>query len=94
MKHTTTFRQKDSGWQIIISYKDGDRWRQKSRQGFARKSDAKDAEAELLQEIKKQPRPVDKAFTNITLADFCKEYLANRKSLSYATQAVYLHAVN
>ena len=50
MKHTTTFRQKDNGWQIIISYKDGDRWRQKSRQGFARKSDAKEAEAELLRE--------------------------------------------
>ena len=48
MKHTTTFRQKDNGWQIIISYKDGDKWRQKSRQGFARKSDAKEAEAELL----------------------------------------------
>lgn len=95
MKHTTTFRQKDSGWQIIISYKDTDgKWHQKSRQGFPRKADAKEAEAELVAQIKKQPRPVDKALANITLADFCNEYLANRKSLSYATKAVYLHAVN
>ena len=49
MKTTTTYRQKDNGWQIIVSWKDENgRWRQKSRQGFARKSDAKEAEAELI----------------------------------------------
>ena len=94
MKTNTTYRQKDGAWQIIVSYKDGNRWRQKSRQGFVKKSDAKEAEAELIKQIKNQPRPVDKALANITLADFCKEYLANRKSLSYATQVVYLRALN
>lgn len=95
MKYTAHYRRKNNSWQVIISWKDSSgKWHQKSKQGFQLKADAKQYEAELLQEIKKQPRPVDKAFTNITLADFCKEYLANRKSLSYATQAVYLHAVN
>ena len=95
MKTNTTFRQKDRSWQVIISYKGADgKWRQKSRQGFARKSDAKEAEAELLREIKNQPRPVVKSMAGITLAGFCQEYLANRKSLSYATQVVYLRAVN
>lgn len=86
MKHTTTYRQKDNGWQIIISYKDGDRWRQKSRQGFARKSDAKEAEAQLLAQIKKAPRPVEKAMAGITLREFCIEYLKTRKDLVYITK--------
>jgi hypothetical protein len=54
MKTTTTYRQKDNGWQIIVSYKEGTKWKQKSRQGFARKSDAKEAEAELIKSIKKR----------------------------------------
>ena len=94
MKHTTTFRHKDSGWQIIISYKDGDKWRQKSRQGFARKSDAKEAEAQLLQEIKKAPRPVEKAMAGITLREFCIEYLKTRKDLVYITKKHYTNAVD
>ena len=81
MKHTTTYRQKDSGWQIIVSYKVGDRWHQKSRQGFPRKADAKQFEAELLREIKKAPRPVEKAMAGITLREFCIEYLKTRKDL-------------
>ena len=94
MKHTTTYRQKDNGWQIIISYKDGDKWRQKSRQGFQRKSDAKEAEAQLLQEIKKAPRPVEKAMAGITLREFCIEYLKTRKDLVYITKKHYTNAVD
>ena len=94
MKHTTTYRQKDSGWQIIISYKDSDgKWRQKSRQGFQRKTDAKEAEAELLREIKKAPRPVDKAMADITLMEFTKVLMDSKKSLSYNTKYLYFLAV-
>ena len=94
MKHTTTFRQKDNGWQIIISYKDGDKWRQKSRQGFARKSDAKDAEAELLREIKNAPRTIDRSANNITLVEFCTTYLKLKKSIALGTKRNYINAVN
>jgi len=93
MQTTTTYRKKDNGWQVIVSYKQGRTWKQKSKQGFATKSEAKEHEQELIAQIKKAPRPVDKALKNITLAEFCEEYLANRNSLSYGTKAIYNHAV-
>jgi integrase len=94
MTTTTTYRQKDNGWQIIVSWKDAyGKWHQKSKQGFAKKAEAKAVEADLIKSIKKAPRPVDKALKDITLADFCAEYLANRNSLSYGTKSIYTQAV-
>lgn len=95
MKHTTTYRQKNNSWQIIISYKGDDgKWHQRSRQGFAKKSDAKEAEAELLRQIKKAPRPVNRSANNITLAEFCKAYLNLKKSIALGTKRNYINAVN
>lgn len=37
----TTIREKDGGYQAIVSYKQGDKWRQKSKQGFKKQKDAK-----------------------------------------------------
>ena len=94
MTHTTTYRQKDNGWQIIVSYKDtSGKWHQKSKQGFARKADAKAYEQQLLKEIKNQPRPVDRALAGITLEKFCKEFLKNKKSLAPGTAINYEAAV-
>jgi len=93
MQTNTTYRKKDGSWQIIVSYKLGNQWKQKSRQGFATKAAAKEAESSIIQSIKSTPIPIDKSIANITLADFCKEYLANRKSLSYTTKTIYTHAV-
>ena len=94
MTHTTTYRQKDSGWQIIVSWKDtSGKWKQKSKQGFAKKSDAKAYEAQLLKEIKNQPRPVDQALAGITLEKFCEVYVKNKKSISAGTAYQYIHAV-
>ena len=94
MTHTTTFRQKDNGWQIIVSWKDTDgKWHQKSRQGFAKKSDAKAAESDLIQSIKKEPRPVEKSMAGITLEAFCESYLKIKKSVSAGTKRNYTNAV-
>ncbi len=94
MTTTTTYRQKDNGWQIIVSWKDQDgKWHQKSRQGFAKKSDAKEAEAELIQQIKKQPRPVEPAMAGITLLQFCETYLKLKKSISENTKRQYIQSV-
>lgn len=88
LKHTTTYRQKDNGWQIIISWKDSNgKWKQRSKQGFAKKCDAKDYEAELLEKIKKQPCPVDRSMANITLVQFCEEYIKLKKMLHSHAQA-------
>ena len=94
MKHTTTFRQKDNGWQIIVSWKDtSGKWHQKSKQGFPRKTDAKEAEAGLIEAIKKTPRPVDLALTGITLEKFCEIFLRSKQSIAASTQTQYTAAV-
>ena len=95
MIYTSHYRKKDGAWQLIISFKDIDgRWRQKSKQGFETRSAAKQYEAQLLQEIKKAPRPVEKAMAGITLREFCIEYLKTRKDLVYITKKHYTNAVD
>ena len=95
MKTTTTYRQKDNGWQIIVSWKDtSGKWHQKSKQGFPLKKDAKEAESDLIAQIKKAPQPVDKAMAGITLKQFCEEYLKARKSLIHGSKKHYINAVD
>lgn len=94
MTHTTTYRQKDSGWQIIVSWKDASgKWHQKSKQGFPTKRDAKAYESQLLKEIKNRPQPVDQTLAGITLEKFCEVYVKNKKSISAGTANQYAHAV-
>ena len=95
MKTTTTYRQKDNGWQIIVSWKDtSGKWHQKSKQGFPLKKDAKEAESDLIAQIKKAPQPVERAMASITLKDFCKIFVQSKKSLSTNTKQQYKVAVN
>lgn len=94
MKTTTTYRQKDNGWQIIVSYKDGNTWKQKSKQGFATKREAKEHEEELIKRIKKQPRPINKSMAGITLMEFCEAYLKLKKTIALGTKRNYINAVN
>ena len=94
MKTTTTYRQKDNGWQIIVSYKDGNKWKQKSRQGFATKREAKEHEEELIRQIKKQPRPINKSMAGITLMEFCEAFLKLKKTIALGTKRNYINAVN
>ena len=41
MQYNMTIRRKNKGYQVIVSFKDGRKWRQKSKQGFGTKRDAK-----------------------------------------------------
>ena len=94
MKTTTTFRQKDSGWQIIISWKDtSGQWHQRSKQGFRKKADAKAYEAALIEQIKKQPAPADQALAGITLEKFCEIFLLSKQSIAPNTKTNYTAAV-
>ena len=95
MIYTSHYRKKDGAWQLIISYKDTDgHWKQKSKQGFETRSAAKQYEAELLAQIKKAPRPVDRSTNNITLVEFCSTYLKLNKSIALGTKRNYINAVN
>jgi integrase len=54
MQYNITYRQKDKGWQYIVSYKDGGVWRQKSRQCFeTRKKASLDADV-CVKELEKK----------------------------------------
>ena len=94
MKTNTTFRQKNGSWQIIVSFKEGTRWKQKSKQGFPTKREAKEYEEELIKSIKKQPRPINKSMAGITLMEFCEAFLKLKKTIALGTKRNYINAVN
>lgn len=83
MDYNITWRKKDKGWQFIISYKDSTgKWKQKSKQGFKTKKDAKPAAEKMLSELKKHLKTVnlaDKSFDKITFYEFSQLYLEHTK---------------
>ena len=94
MQTTSTFRQKDNGWQIIVNWKDANgKWRQKSKQGFPTKRDAKSAEQDLIQQIKNRPQPIEQGMADISLKSFCDLYIATKKSVTESTKRQYKYAV-
>ncbi len=55
MEYNVTYRDKDGGIQVIVSYKDRyGKWRQKSKQGFKKKRDAKLYADKIVEELKKR----------------------------------------
>lgn len=83
-KYNTTLRKKDNAWQVIVSYKTSSgKWRQKSKQGFSQRWEAKLYAEELLKEIKSTAQ-ISNEFSHLTLAEFSAIYLKdNESNLSY-----------
>lgn len=54
MEYNITYRQKDKGIQAIISYKIDGSWKQKSKQGFQKKADAKKWALNMADELKEE----------------------------------------
>ncbi|MBU3155145.1 site-specific integrase [Clostridium estertheticum] len=77
MEHNITYRQKDKGWQFIISYKDIDnKWKQKSKQGFKTKRDAKPIAEKMLEDLESSIKNnVDVEGANQTFKEVSKMYL-------------------
>lgn len=79
LEYNITYRQKDKGWQFIISYKLDNKWKQKSKQGFRTKSDAKPAAEKMLKELKHQLRNknsiLDTNYDSITFKELSKLYI-------------------
>lgn len=88
MQINFTIRKKDRGYQLIASYKVGKLWKQKSRQGFATKAEAKAYQADMLKEIEKTAN-LDKELRDITLKDFAERFVLSRKDLAYNTKRAY-----
>ena len=83
MQYNITYRQKDKGWQYIISYKDAKgAWKQKSKQGFDMKKTAKKAAEERMEQLKKEVKTaisVEPQYKGITFGDFAKELLEHER---------------
>ncbi|WP_427339013.1 tyrosine-type recombinase/integrase [Caloranaerobacter sp. DY30410] len=83
MQYNITFRQKNKGWQYIISYKDENgKWRQKSKQGFKTKAMAKRAADIKLEEMKKNfelQQSLNNEYDGISFKNFTNIYVAHKK---------------
>lgn len=75
MDYNITYRQKDKGWQYIISYKDSaGKWKQKSKQGFKSKKEAK-PHAENALKLLQENQSLNTDYTGITFKEFTEMYL-------------------
>ncbi|MGH4125147.1 MAG: tyrosine-type recombinase/integrase [Clostridium sp.] len=83
MQNNITYREKDKGIQFIISYKDATgKWKQKSKQGFKSKKEAKAAADETLDKLKKEVieyEDLNEEYKGITFAEFKDMYLEHEK---------------
>lgn len=99
MEYNTTYREKNGGIQVIISYKDEiGKWKQKSKQGFPNtregKKQAKIEADNILQEIKEKiTNNIDIDLENITLKQFIDMYLEH-KSLYNALRSIEVYKVS
>lgn len=90
MDYNITYREKNKGIQVIVSYKDNlGRWKQKSKQGFPNtregKKKAKQEADKILQGLKEDYKNFSyNEFTNITFKEFTDLYL---KHLSLSLEA-------
>ena len=76
MQCNITIRKKDKGFQCIVSYKDGNRWRQKSKQGFETQKAAKIHAQTIIDELKKTITfSIDDSLKDLTLI----QYIFKRK---------------
>ena len=70
LNYNLTFREKDKGWQCIVSYKDKlGKWKQKSKQGFKTKKEAKVYSNVIIKELEGK-QELNSDMDGITLKEF------------------------
>lgn len=95
MQYNFTIRKKDKGYQIIVSYKDGYKWKQKSKQGFATQRDAKLYGQEIVDNLKKTiTSPLDDSLKDITLIEFFNIFISEHINATKNTLITYKNALN
>ncbi|MGF7059236.1 tyrosine-type recombinase/integrase [Brassicibacter mesophilus] len=81
MQYNITYREKDKGIQVIISYKNQNgKWQQKSKQGFKKKGEAKKYADKMLEQLKENItfNPPSE-FDGITFEEFGQRYLEHMR---------------
>lgn len=96
MQYNVSVRKKDKGYQVIVSYKDGYRWRQKSKQGFRTQREAKEYGHVILKELDKTALLTkDTELKDLTFKEFADMFLEIKKGhVTHNTLAMYRHAVD
>ncbi len=90
MEYNVTYRQKDKGWQFIISYKDNNgNWKQRSKQGFKNKKDAKPIAEKMIIELKTKSN-LNNELDGITFEDF-KDMYINHINLHMEANTIKLY---
>lgn len=81
MQYNITYRQKDGGWQYIISYKQNGKWKQKSKQGFKGKhskgkTDCQNAAIKMVEELEKiVSLDTDAEYKDITFKELVQDFI-------------------
>lgn len=83
-QYNITYREKNKGWQYIISYKTESigKWKQKSKQGFSKKSEAKKAADKALDVLKidlEKSYDILEDLSDITFYNFYLKYKNENK---------------
>jgi integrase len=79
MEYNITYRQKDKGWQYIISRKENGKWKQvKSKQGFKTKGESKKISEKALEELKSKEN-LNIELTGLTFKQFKEMYMEHIK---------------
>lgn len=101
--YSISTRQKDKGWQVIVSYKDRyGKWRQKSKQGFATKRQAKDYGDVIVKGIKENLLLTNnEELANMTFIEFTRLYFDDMKDklrpnsiTTYQNAIKHLHPIH
>ena len=81
MDYNITYREKDKGIQFIISYKDDTgKWKQKSKQGFKKKGEAKAAADKVLDQLKEDSKIVlSTEYEGITFKQFVDMFIKHER---------------
>lgn len=91
MDYHFSYRTKNGSVCLILSYKVGKKWRQKTRQGFKTQREARQHQDELLEEVKRtEGLTKDARMRDMTLRQFFEVYARDKKeALAYTTLVNY-----
>lgn len=95
MDYHFSYRTKNGSVCLILSYKVGKKWRQKTRQGFKTQREARQHQDELLEEVKRsEGLTTDVRMSDMSLRQFFDIFYRDKKDfLSYNTILNYRNAV-
>lgn len=82
MEYTFSYREKNGSICLILSYKVGTKWRQKTKQGFKNQREARRYQDELLAQVKEQTGLTDDvSLKDISLRVFYRIFYRDKKEL-------------